>query len=106
MPSQADCLSVSKVDDPESQGTDSVRGTWSSEGHAGRHFRTEAQRRGALNPPLVQPRLDRIAEQAQQYPDPPGAQLSRAPDQCCHTGQVDQKRETDQGNDNFGVQYR
>ena len=69
MPSQADCLSVSKVDDSVSQGTDSVRRTWSSEGHAGRHFRTEAQRRGALKPPLVQPRLDRIAEQAQQYPD-------------------------------------
>lgn len=62
-PSQADHPSVSNVNDSGSQGTDSVRGTWSSEGHAGRHFRTEAQRRGALKPPLVQPRLDRIAEQ-------------------------------------------
>ena len=53
---------------PESQGTNSVHGTWSSEGEAGRHFRTKAQRIGASNPPPVQPRLDRIAEQARQCP--------------------------------------
>ena len=35
---------------PESQGTNSVHGTWSSEGEAGRHFRTKAQRIGASNP--------------------------------------------------------
>lgn len=55
--------------DPGSQGTDSVRGTWCSEGEAGRHFRTKAQRTGALNPPPIGPRLARIAEQAQQYPE-------------------------------------
>jgi len=60
---------VSEGIDPGSQGTDSVRGTWCSEGAVGRHFRTKAQRTGASNPPAVGPRLDRIAEQAQQYPE-------------------------------------
>ena len=67
-PSQLDRPSA-KVIDSESQGTDSDRGTWCSEGEAGRHFRTKAERHGASKPPLVQPRLDRIAEQAQQYPE-------------------------------------
>jgi len=60
---------MSKAADSRSQGTDSVRRTWSSEGEAGRHFRTQAQRIGALNPPPVQPRLDRIAEQAREHPE-------------------------------------
>ena len=68
-PSRPDRPAVSKVADPGSQGTDSVRRTWSSEGEAGRHFRTKAQRIGALNPPPVQPRLDRIAEQAREHPE-------------------------------------
>ena len=67
-PSQLDRPSA-KVIDSESQGTDSDRRTWCSEGEAGRHFRTKAERHGASKPPLVQPRLDRIAEQAQQYPE-------------------------------------
>ena len=67
--SRPDRPPVGSVSAPGSQGTNSVRGTWSSEGEAGRHFRTKAQRRGALNPPPVQPRLDRIAEQARQYPE-------------------------------------
>ena len=68
-PSPLERAAVSITVDPGSQGTNSVHGTWSSEGEAGRHFRTKAQRIGASKPPLVQPRLDRIAEQAQQYPD-------------------------------------
>ena len=54
---------------PESQGTDSVPRTWCSEGDAGRHYRPTAERTGTPSPSYVQPRLDRIAEQAQQYPD-------------------------------------
>ena len=54
---------------PGSQGTDSVHRTWCSEGNAGRHHRPTAERTGTPSPPLVKPRLDRIAEQAQQYPD-------------------------------------
>jgi RNA-directed DNA polymerase len=52
-----------------SQGTDSVPRTWFSEGNAGRHHRPKAERAGTSSPSLVKPRLDRIAEQAQQYPD-------------------------------------
>ena len=52
-----------------SQGTDSVRRTWCSEGDAGRHHRAKAERAGTPSPPLVQPRLDRIAEQAKRYPE-------------------------------------
>jgi len=52
-----------------SQGTKTVRGTWSSEGEAGRHHRAKAKPAGTPSPPLVQPRLDRIAEQARQYPE-------------------------------------
>ncbi len=54
---------------PGSQGTDSVPRTWCSEGDAGRHHQSKAERTGTPSPPLVQPRLDRIAEQAQKYPD-------------------------------------
>ena len=53
----------------ESQGTDSVPRTWCSEGDAGRHPRPKAEQTGTPSPSYVQPRLDRIAEQAQQYPD-------------------------------------
>jgi hypothetical protein len=67
--SQPSGSSVRTSDVSGSQGTNSVRGTWSSEGEAGRHFRTKAARNGALNPPLVQPRLDRIAEQAREHPE-------------------------------------
>ena len=53
----------------ESQGTDSVRGTWCSEGDAGHHqpFRTEPQR--TPSPMSVTSRLEWIASQAQKYPD-------------------------------------
>ena len=59
-----------------SQGTNSVRGTWSSEGEAGRHLRTKAGHAGTLpagpgtpSPVPISLRLERIATQAQQYPD-------------------------------------
>lgn len=59
----------------ESQGTNSVRGTWCSEGEAGRHLRTKAGQTGG-NPagqetPSLLPiplRLERIATQARDYP--------------------------------------
>src|SRR5215470_9572334 len=55
---------------PRSQGTNTVRGTWCSEGEAGRHLRTEAgQGPGTPSPVPVPLRLERIATQAQQYPD-------------------------------------
>jgi RNA-directed DNA polymerase len=55
---------------PGSQGTNSVRGTWCSEGDAGRHLRTMAgQGQGTPSPLPVPLRLERIATQAQQYPD-------------------------------------
>lgn len=55
---------------PGSQGTNTVRGTWCSEGEAGRHLRTEAgQRPGTPSPVPVPRRLERIATQAQQDPD-------------------------------------
>ena len=53
-----------------SQGTKTVRGTWSSEGEAGRHHRAKAKPAGTPSPRLVQPRLDRIAEQARQLVGP------------------------------------
>ena len=55
---------------PGSQGTSAVRGTWWSEGEAGRHLRTKAGH-GPGTPSLapVPLRLERIATQAQQYPD-------------------------------------
>ena len=68
------CAPAAKVS--RSQGTNAVRGTWSSEGEAGRHLRTKAGQSGA-NPtgqetPSSLPiplRLERIATQAREYPD-------------------------------------
>lgn len=55
---------------PGSQGTTSVHGTWCSEGDAGRHLRTTAgPRPGTPSPVPVPLRLERIATQAQHYPD-------------------------------------
>jgi RNA-directed DNA polymerase len=55
---------------PGSQGTTSVHGTWCSAGDAGRHLRTTAgQGPGTPSPVPVPLRLERIATQAQQYPD-------------------------------------
>jgi RNA-directed DNA polymerase len=55
---------------PGSQGTTSVHGTWCSEGDAGRHLRpTAGQGPGTPSPVPVPLRLERIATQAQQYPD-------------------------------------
>lgn len=55
---------------PGSQGTNAVHGTWCSEGDAGRHLRTKAgQGHGTPSPMPVPLRLERIATQAQQYPD-------------------------------------
>jgi RNA-directed DNA polymerase len=55
---------------PGSQGTKAVRGTWCSEGEAGRHLRTKAgYGPGTPSPVPVPLRLARIATQAQQYPD-------------------------------------
>ena len=53
-----------------SQGTKSVRGTWSSEGEAGRHFRSKAAlNEGTSSPESILQRLERIATQAREYPD-------------------------------------
>ena len=52
-----------------SQGTNSVRGTWSSEGEAGRHLRSSAEEAGTSSPEPILTRLDRIATQAREYPD-------------------------------------
>ncbi len=61
---------------PKSQGTNAVRGTGNSEGEAGRHLRTKAGQAGSTpagqETPSCVPiplRLERIATQAQQYPD-------------------------------------
>ena len=55
---------------PGSQGTTAVHGTWCSEGEAGRHLRTKAgYGPGTPSPAPVPLRLERIATQAQQYPD-------------------------------------
>ena len=56
--------------EPGSQGTSAVHGTWGSEGNAGRHLRTTGgQGQGTPSPVPVPLRLERIATQAQQYPD-------------------------------------
>jgi len=53
-----------------SQGTNSVRGTWSSEGDAGCHQPLHAESEsGTLSPEPILLRLERIATQARQYPD-------------------------------------
>ena len=59
-----------------SQGTTSVHGTWCSEGEAGRHLRTKAGQAGTTpagpgtpSPMPIPLRLERIATQAQPYPD-------------------------------------
>jgi RNA-directed DNA polymerase len=59
-----------------SQGTNSVRGTWPSEGEAGRHLRTKAGQAGTSpagpgtpSPVPISLRLERIATQAREYPD-------------------------------------
>ena len=59
-----------------SQGTTSVHWTWCSEGEAGRHLRTKAGHAGTTpvgqgtpSPEPIPLRLERIATQAQQYPD-------------------------------------
>ena len=55
---------------PTSQGTTAVHGTWCSEGEAGRHLRTTAGYGPETPSPVPVPlRLERIATQAQQYPD-------------------------------------
>src|SRR5438034_6516833 len=55
---------------PGSQGTKAVHGTWCSEGEAGRHLRTKAGYGPETPSPAPVPlRLERIATQAQQYPD-------------------------------------
>ena len=51
-----------------SQGTDSVRGTWSSEGNAGHHPSFPTSPGGTSSPTTVSSRLERIATQAQKYP--------------------------------------
>jgi len=58
------------------QGTTSVHGTWCSAGEAGRHLRTTAGQAGTTpvgpgtpSPEPISRRLERIATQAQQYPD-------------------------------------
>jgi len=55
---------------PRSQGTDSVRGTWSSEGEAGHHLASSAAG-GPKTPSRTSPRqrLERIATQAREYPN-------------------------------------
>lgn len=59
-----------EVTRPGSQGTTAVRGTWWSEGDAGRHPRTTGGHgRGTPSPEPIPLRLERIATQAQQYPD-------------------------------------
>jgi hypothetical protein len=61
---------------PVSRGTNAIRGTWCSEGEAGRHHRTKAGQAGAIpagqETPSFVPiplRLERIATQAREYPD-------------------------------------
>jgi group II intron reverse transcriptase/maturase len=55
---------------PENQGTTSVRGTWPSEGEAGRHIPLQAgAEEGTSSPESILQRLERIAAQARQYPD-------------------------------------
>lgn len=55
---------------PTNQGTNSVRGTWRSEGEAGRHLPLQAEaEQGTPRPEPILQRLERIAEQARSYPD-------------------------------------
>jgi hypothetical protein len=61
---------------PVSQGTNAVRGTWCSEGDAGRHLRTKAGPAGGNpagpgtpSPVPIPLRLERITTQAREYPD-------------------------------------
>ena len=55
---------------PENQGTNSVRGTWSSKGEAGRHFPLQAvTAEGTSRPETILQRLERIAAQAREYPE-------------------------------------
>jgi hypothetical protein len=61
---------------PASQGTNAVRGTWNSEGEAGRHLRTKAGQAGTIpagsrtpSPVPMPLRLERITTQAREYPE-------------------------------------
>jgi hypothetical protein len=55
---------------PPRQGSTAVRGTWCSNGDAGRHRRTTAgQGHGTPSPLPVPLRLERIATQAREYPE-------------------------------------
>ncbi len=61
---------------PGSQGTTAVRGTWCSEGEAGRHRRTKAGQAGGTpvgpgtpSPVPISRRLERSATQAREDPD-------------------------------------
>ena len=61
---------------PVSQGTTAVRGTWCSDGAAGRHLRTKAGHAGDTpggpgtpSPVPSSQRWERIATQAREYPD-------------------------------------
>ena len=55
---------------PENLGTTSVRGTWPSEGEAGRHLPLQAaSAEGTSRPESILQRLERIAEQARTYPE-------------------------------------
>ena len=68
---------------PGSQGTDSVRGTWSSEGDAGHHHpppRPSAD--GTPSPLSVNARLEWIATQARKYPDQPFTTLAHHLDEA------------------------
>jgi group II intron reverse transcriptase/maturase len=51
-----------------SQGTDSVRGTWCSEGDAGHHRPFPTKSQGTPSPTTVRSRLEWIASQAREYP--------------------------------------
>ena len=80
-PSQSAGPSAPKVADPGSQGTNSVHGTWSSEGEAGRHFRSKAgPEQGTSSPESILQRLERPAGQAdlaRDLSDLPGETLER-----------------------------
>lgn len=54
---------------PGSQGTNTVRGTWCSEGKAGRHQQSRVEEGGTSSPEPILLRLDRIATQAREYPE-------------------------------------
>ena len=69
-PSRSGGPFASGADLSRSQGTNSVRGTWSSEGEAGHHLASSAVGR-PTTPSRTSPRqrLERIATQAREYPD-------------------------------------